>query len=172
LNVHYYSPEPKEDSETREKQREETRDVLKNIYDGEHKTFWSNCGVIYAGDFNVAHKTNGVITPEYQKLVRSVTPEYPMRNLRDECDQDPDTDTFNLLNTYIPEKIWNECSSLDYIFTLDYFPTSKDPVKTMRLEATQVEVLQQSPYKECSDHYPITAIIQPMVETEFIKPSV
>jgi endonuclease/exonuclease/phosphatase family metal-dependent hydrolase len=164
LNVHYFSPEPMEESEIREKQRKETRDVLMSLKDTDFgKDFnWSNCGVIYAGDFNVSYKNReDEITLEYKKLIRSVTPEHEMRNLREECNSNQYLNTFNILNTYIPEKIWNECSTLDYIFTLDYFPTTEGPVKTMRLETIKVEVLHQPPYLECSDHYPISAIIKP-----------
>jgi len=89
-----------------------------------------------------------------------------MRNLRDEMGKAgyPELNTFSMLNTYIPEKIWDECSTLDYIFALDHLPSEKGYVKTMRLKATEVRVLQQPPNQECSDHYPLTAAIVPELD--------
>ncbi len=183
LNVHYHSPNPFGDTEARHYQRVETLEVLRSL---QTHLFpigfeWKNCGVIFAGDFNISQKqSSGENTTEYTKLINMFGPENkPMRNLREEMGGAgyPELNTFSLLNSYIPEKIWDECSTIDYIFALDHLPIgggyyigydyySDDAygetyVETMRLKATKVEVLQQSPHQECSDHYPLTATIIP-----------
>ena len=167
LNVHYNSPQPFGDTDVRNVQRLETRDVLRSLQDNLYPIGfrWNNCGVVFVGDFNVSHRySDGNVTSEYTKLVNFFTPpNLPMRNLREEMGKAgyQELHTFSVLNTYIPEKIWDECSTIDYIFALDHLPTSDGFVKTMRLKATKVEILQQLPHRECSDHYPLTAIIIP-----------
>lgn len=169
-NVHYHSPGPFDHTSDRKQQRAETLEIFTSldILESFPEDFkWSNCGVIFAGDFNTSQfqYKSAMLSSEYLELLEAFT-DVPMRNLREEHSANAfkHTSTFSDTNSYVAQRVYNETSVIDYIFAMDEFPTISGPKTTLRLDAENTYMIKQPHGEEYSDHYPLVATIFPFKE--------
>lgn len=166
INAHYSSPNPFDNTNERNTQRTETIQIfstLSALCKFPEMFEWSNCAVIFAGDFNVAMNKKHSLherSDEYLEMLEQFK-EYNIVNMCEHITQY----TYNEQNKYVCSKTLDDCAILDYVFNLKSFYDSNTDtyVPTLPIIQTSSSLVGIEYGEEYSDHYGISVNIKPII---------